>query len=34
LTNQIRPVEVHGVMDGLALGTVVDHRSSYHGSSS
>jgi len=24
LTNQIRPVEVHGVMDGLALGAVVD----------
>ena len=24
LTNQIRPVEVHGVMDGLALGALVD----------
>jgi threonylcarbamoyladenosine tRNA methylthiotransferase MtaB len=24
LTNQIRPVEIHGVMDGLALGALVD----------
>ena len=24
LTNQIRPVQLHGTMDGLALGAVVD----------